>query len=182
MCYYQMNSKMNVHEVTSISNSKARISTTAPLSKAISQDAATGCIAASEPTLQRKWNRNSKLNFLSSLPASCSRRCNGTPAHDEMIKTGGHIEESTAPPVCLLSVHAYGDCHEQIDVGDSVSNLASPNFDETTPSCKGKTEKLHRNKRFLTQSVAEETQSNLRFRQFDTISTLGQEAIRWRHH
>lgn len=86
------------------------------------------------------------------------------------------------PPVCLLSVHDYGDCHEQIDVGDSVSNLASPNFDETTPSCKGKTEKLHRNKRFLTQSVAEETQSNLRFRQFDTISTLGQEAIRWRHH
>lgn len=105
MCYYQMNFKMNVHEVTSISNSKARISTTAPLSKAISQDAATGCIAASEATLQIKWNRNSKLNFLSSLPASCSRRCNGTPAHDEMIKTGGHIEESTAHLfACFLSM------------------------------------------------------------------------------
>lgn len=105
MCYYQMDSKMNVHKVTSISNSKAKISTTAPLSKAISQDAATGCITASEPTLQRKWNRNSKLNFLSSLPVSCSRKCNGTPTHDEMIETGGHIEESIAHLfACFLSM------------------------------------------------------------------------------
>lgn len=99
-----------------------------------------------------------------------------------MIKTGGHIEESTAPPVCLLSVHAYGDCHEQIDVGDSVSRLVSPNFDETTQAAKEKLKNYIVISGFLTQSVAEETKSNLRFRQFDTISTLGQEAIRWRHH
>jgi hypothetical protein len=78
-----------------------------------------------------------------------------------MIKTGGHIEESTANLfACFLSMLMAIATNKLMSV--TLSQDWRPLILTKQPKLQRKTEKLHRNKRFLTQSMAEETKSNLK--------------------